>query len=562
MARENEQDNQGAPDMTMPTSSQARTGAPAGPETSETPWWRGAAIYQIYPRSFADSSGDGVGDLPGLADRLEYIAALGVDAIWISPFFRSPMADFGYDVSDYCDVDPVFGSLDDFDRVISRAHGLGLKVIIDQVYSHTSDQHAWFAESRASRDNAKADWYVWADPKPDGSPPSNWQSVFGGPAWKWDGRRGQYYLHNFLPEQPDLNVHNREVQDALVETMKFWLERGVDGFRLDAFNFMMHDPQLRDNPPAPDDGRPRTRPFDFQQKLYNQSHPDIVKMVERLRAEADAYGTKFLLAEVVGERAQEEMRLYTRPPSRLHSAYGFLYLYADALTPALVRESEWLWPDGPDCGWPSWTFSNHDAPRAVSRWAKGRDMQAFTRLCLLLLASLRGNVIVYQGEELGLPQADVPFERLQDPEALVNWPHTLGRDGARTPMPWRAAAPHAGFSSAEPWLPVDPAHYPLAVDVQEDNPDSALAFARQVLRLRRNSPALRTGSISFQNTPEPMLVFERRDGGERLLCAFNLGGEPVPWRLPEGWRIMAQVNRDGAGDGIMPPLAGLIARHV
>lgn len=534
--------------------------APAARAAPTAPWWRGASIYQIYPRSFADSNADGIGDLPGLAARLDYVAELGVDAIWISPFFRSPMADFGYDVADFCDVDPIFGTMADFDQLVARAHALGLRVIIDQVYSHTSDQHAWFAQSRQSRSNPKADWYVWADPKADGSPPSNWQSVFGGPAWTWDARRGQYYLHNFLPGQPDLNVHNPAVQDAIMDTMRFWLDRGVDGFRLDAVNFMMHDPSLRDNPPAPDDGRVRTRPFDYQQKLYNQSHPDIVGVLERLRQVAEGYDAAFLLAEVGGERAHEEMRLYTEPPARLHSAYGFMYLYADALTPALVRAAEVLWPDAPDHGWPSWTFSNHDAPRAISRWSGGRDLDRWARLTLVLLATLRGNSILFQGDELGLPQADVPFERLQDPEALTNWPLTLGRDGARTPMPWRAGEPHAGFSPVEPWLPVDPHHFALAVDQQSGREDSTLALARRVMRMRRSAAALRTGAILFHEAADPLLVFERRHGAERWLCAFNLGSAPSDWRLPDGWSVVEAVNGARA-DAPLPGLGALVARQ-
>ncbi|HEY7004942.1 MAG TPA: alpha-amylase family glycosyl hydrolase, partial [Sphingomicrobium sp.] len=269
--------------------------SPTAVSATAEPWWRGAAIYQIYPRSFVDSDGSGIGDLPGITQRLDYVASLGVDGIWLSPFFTSPMRDFGYDVADYRDVDPVFGTLADFDSLVGRAHALNLKVIIDQVYSHSSDQHAWFQESRSSRDNAKSDWYVWADAKPDGSPPNNWQSVFGGPAWQWDARRGQYYLHNFLAEQPDLNLHNPAVQDALLDVARFWLDRGVDGFRIDAINFAMHDPDLRDNPPAPNGGK-RTRSFDFQQHLYNQSHPDIVKFLERLRSVTDSYKDRFTLA--------------------------------------------------------------------------------------------------------------------------------------------------------------------------------------------------------------------------------------------------------------------------
>jgi alpha-glucosidase len=309
-------------------------------------WWRGAVIYQIYPRSFADSNGDGVGDLPGVTAHLEHVASLGVDAIWLSPFFTSPMKDFGYDVSDYEGVDPIFGTLADFDRLVDKAHALGLKVIIDQVFSHTSDQHPWFRASRQDRTNPKADWYVWADAKPDGSPPSNWQSVFGGPSWTWDARRRQYYLHNFLSAQPDLNVHSPQVQDALVATSRFWLERGVDGFRFDAINFAMHDQALTDNPPILDGGGKRTRPFDFQHHFHNQSHDDIPAFLSRLRQLGESYGGRFMVAEVGGERADSEMKLYTEGPDRLHSAYGFLYLYADTLTPALIRQGAAMWPAG------------------------------------------------------------------------------------------------------------------------------------------------------------------------------------------------------------------------
>ena len=382
-------------------------------------WWRGAAIYQIYPRSFVDSDGNGIGDLPGITDHLDYVASLGVDGIWLSPFFTSPMRDFGYDVADYRDVDPLFGTLADFDALLERAHALNLKVIIDQVYSHSSDQHAWFRESRSSRTNAKSDWYVWVDAKTDGSPPNNWQSVFGGPAWQWDARRGQYYLHNFLTEQPDLNVHSPAVQDALLDVARFWLNRGVDGFRIDAINFAMHDPQLRDNPPASDSGK-RTRPFDFQQHLYNQSHPDIVKFLERFREVTDSYGDRFTLAEVGGEHSLSEMRAFTKGNRRLNSAYGFDFLYADQLTPELVARVAEDWPEGE--GWPSWAFENHDAPRAISRWAREEDRDLVARAKMLLLCSLRGSIILYQGEELGLSQVDVPFEQLQDPEAIVNWP--------------------------------------------------------------------------------------------------------------------------------------------
>jgi alpha-glucosidase len=514
-------------------------------------WWRGAAIYQIYPRSFADSNGDGIGDLPGITAKLDYVASLGVDAVWLSPFFTSPMRDFGYDVADYCNVDPVFGTLADFDALLERAHRLKLKLIIDQVYSHSSDQHAWFQESRSSRNNAKADWYVWAQPKPDGSPPNNWQSVFGGPAWTWDARRCQYYLHNFLPDQPNLNVHNQAVQDALLDVARFWLDRGVDGFRIDAINFAMHDPELRDNPPAPEGGK-RTRPFDFQQHIYNQSHPDIVKFLERLRAVTDSYGERFTLAEVGGDHAIGEMQAFTAGNARLNSAYGFDFLYADALTPELVARTIEDWPEG--AGWPSWAFENHDAPRAISRWVDETHRDAFARLKMLLLCSFRGSIILYQGEELGLPQVDVPFERLQDPEAIANWPQTLSRDGARTPMPWTADAPNLGFSSGSPWLPLGDAHRALAADRQQADAGSLLAFTRQCLALRQTHPALPLGRIALVEAGPQRLIFDRSNGGERLRCTFNLSHAKAPFQ-PSGRCLLRSGDIDGAALG---PYAALI----
>ena len=505
------------------------------PATALEPWWKGAAIYQIYPRSFADSNGDGIGDIPGITAHLDHVASLGVDAVWVSPFYTSPQRDFGYDVADYLGIDPIFGTLDDFDAMVSRAHALGLKLIIDQVYSHTSDQHPWFAASRADRSGDYADWYVWADAKTDGSPPNNWQSVFGGPSWTWDARRGQYYLHNFLPEQPDLNVHNSAVQDALLAVARFWLERGVDGFRIDAINFAMHDPALTDNPPAPPGGK-RTRPFDFQQHLHNQSHPDIVIFLERLRLVLDEFPGAFALAEVGGALAQAEMHDFTRGSRRLDSAYGFDFLYSDKLTPALVAEASCSWPDGPGVGWPSWAFENHDAPRAVSRWAAPEHHMAFAQMKLLLLAAMRGSIILYQGEELGLTQVELPFEQLKDPEAIANWPQTLSRDGVRTPMPWCSDKENFGFSDGSPWLPVGADHAALAVDRQEQDSKSILAATRFALSLRRARSALRWGAIKIVEAGEQRLIFERIDRSERLRCSFNLSPEPAAW-APAGTAI-------------------------
>jgi alpha-glucosidase len=530
---------------------------PSSVRQSQQVWWKGATIYQVYPRSFADSNGDGIGDLAGITARLDYIASLGVDAIWLSPFYRSPMDDFGYDIADYCDVDPIFGTLADFDALVARAHALGLKVTTDLVFAHTSDRHQWFAASRAGKHGDKADWYVWADAKPDGSPPTNWQSVFGGPAWTWDARRGQYYLHNFLGSQPQLNVHNRDVQDALLGAVRFWLDRGVDGFRIDAINFSMHDPELRDNPPAPPSNKPRTRPFDFQQKIYNQSHPDIPLFLERIRSLTDEYPGRFTVAEVGGDDAVREMKLFTAGEHRLNSAYGFDFLYAGRLTPQLVREAAEQWPDAPGVGWPSWAFENHDAPRALSRWTpEGVDPAAYARMKMALLCALRGNIILYNGEELGLDQVEIPFELVKDPEALKNWPLTLSRDGARTPLPWASGESHAGFSSVDPWLPVGAAHSDLAVDRQQDDPASLLNLTRRLVAMRAAHPALRLGANARWIAEGDLLGFDRIAGGEHIRCLFNLGGGTIDI-APHGAGAAPIVALNGADPAHLPPCGAL-----
>ncbi len=502
-------------------------------------WWHGAVVYQIYPRSYLDTNGDGIGDLQGITARLDYIARLGVDAIWISPFFTSPMRDFGYDVADYCDVDPIFGTLADFDSLLAEAHDRGIKIIIDQVYSHTSDDHDWFTQSRASRNNPYSDWFVWRDAKPDGSPPNNWQSVFGGAAWTWDARRQQYYMHNFLTSQPQLNVHNPAVQNALLGVARFWLDRGVDGFRLDAINFSMFDPDFRDNPPWPAEGRTITRPFDLQHHVHNQSHPDIAAFLARVRQLTDEYGAVFTVAEVPGPDPLGEMRAFTADGAHLSSAYSFDFLYAQAISPAQVKASQSNWVgDTQGEGWPSWAFSNHDAPRCISRWAPpGADLVRYAKLINALLLCLRGNPILYQGEELGLEQAQVAFEDLQDPEAIANWPRTLGRDGARTPMPWSSGNTHAGFSEHKPWLPLGQGHERLAAATQVDDPYSVFTFTQQVLAVRRNSPALSVGGISFPNVSAPLLAISRKADNEEIICLFNLesGELAVPSQLVAGF---------------------------
>ena len=491
-------------------------------------WWQGAVIYQVYPRSFADASGNGVGDLQGITARLDHIAELGVDAIWLSPFFRSPMKDFGYDVSDYRDVDPMFGTLADFDDLLAHAHQRGLKVIIDQVLSHTSDQHPWFVESRADKDNPKADWYVWADPNTDGSPPNNWLSVFGGTSWAWDSRRRQYYLHNFLASQPDLNFHNPEVTAQLLDDVRFWLERGVDGFRLDTVNFYFHDRQLRANPASDEpDAFEATNPYGMQAHVYDKTRPENIAFLQRLRALTDQYPERTLMGEI-GEAGAEQalalMARYTGGGDKLHMAYTF-DLFGDDGSAAFIEQTEAELESRIDDGWPCWAMSNHDSMRVATRWGGDDPPRAWIKTILAALLCMRGSVCLYQGDELGLPEAEVPFERLQDPYGINFWPEFKGRDGARTPMPWAANTPHGGFSTGQPWLPVDPRHVPLAVDAQAADADSVLRFCRRFLGWRQLQPALKHGAIRFIAAPAGVLAFWRTNTDQRVLVALNLSGE-------------------------------------
>jgi len=497
-------------------------------------WWRGAVIYQIYPRSFQDENGDGIGDLPGITRRLDHVARLGADAIWLSPIFPSPMEDMGYDVSDYTGIEPLFGTLADFDALIARAHDLGLKVIIDQVISHSSDRHPWFTESRKSRTGPRADWYVWADPKPDGSPPNNWPSVFGGSAWCWDAGRRQYYLHNFLTSQPDLNLHSPAVQTALLDTMRFWLDRGVDGFRLDTVNYYFHDDQLRDNPPLPSkDKLPPVNPYDMQLHLYSKTRPENIAFLQKLRALTDEYSARMLVGEVGdATRAVEIMGDYTAGSDRLHMAYSFELLGPD-FTPAHFRAViEGFFTGAPD-GWPCWSFSNHDVNRHVTRWAKhdaGND--ALARQAAALLLSFEGAICLYQGEELGQTETDILWEELTDPVGMRFWPDNKGRDGCRTPMVWERDEHAAGFSTAEPWLPVKPPQRARAVDTQAGVEGSVLETYRALIAFRKATPALLHGATRFLNLPAPLLGFVRGEGEGAVTCLFNLSAKAV--KLPKG----------------------------
>jgi len=487
-------------------------------------WWRGASIYQIYPRSFQDDDGDGVGDLPGITRRLPYVAGLGVDAIWLSPVFVSPMQDMGYDVADYTDIDPLFGTLADFDTLVGTAHELGLKVVIDQVLSHTAAAHPWFIESRASRDNPRADWYVWAEAKPDGTPPNNWWSNFGGSAWEWEPRRQQYYLHNFLIGQPDLNFHQPAVQDALLDTVRFWLERGVDGFRLDTVNFYVHDAQLRDNPPEPRAaGQHLINPYAAQAHRHDKTQPENIAFLQRLRSLCDGYADRVLIGEVGDEyRSIQTMADYTRGDDRLHMAYSF-ELLDPAYSAAHFRDTLQGFFDAAPDGWPSWSFSNHDVVRHVSRWQAhaGDDPERFARQCLAMLISFQGSIGLYQGEELGQSETVMAFDELTDPPAIRFWPEWAGRDGCRTPMVWDDGE-QGGFSSARPWLPVKAAQRVRNVAAQQGRQGSVLEGYRRLLQWRGGSAALLRGATRFIEVDEPVLAFERHVDDERLLCVFNL----------------------------------------
>jgi len=497
-------------------------------------WWRGAVIYQVYPRSFYDSNGDGIGDLPGVTAKLDYIASLNVDAIWLSPFFTSPMKDFGYDVSDYRGVDPIFGTIEDFDELIAEAHKRDLKIMIDQVLSHSSDQHRWFAESRASRDNPKADWYVWADPQADGTPPNNWLSVFGGSAWAWDSRRKQYYLHNFLASQPDLNFHCPDVVEQVLSDVKFWLDRGVDGFRLDAINFCFHDPQLRDNPPSNavaegSIGVRKENPYAYQFHKYDKTRPENLAFLQRLRALLDQYPGTTTVGEIGDDNSLQTMAEYTSGGDKLHMAYSFDLLTEQHGADFFQKTVDSIEKKLTD-GWPCWAIGNHDVSRVATRWQARTPQQLKAYMAMLL--TLRGSVCIYQGEELGLTEAELEYKDLVDPYGINFWPEYKGRDGCRTPMVWDNKEANGGFSNARPWLPVYDDHYNAAVAVQHGQDNSILQAYRTFLGWRAQQPVLLKGDIDFLDSPENTLVYTRTYEGTTLLVALNLTDNPVRITAP------------------------------
>ncbi len=504
-------------------------------------WWKHGVVYQIYPRSFMDANGDGIGDLEGIRQRLDHLAWLGVDAFWLSPCFPSPMKDFGYDVSDYCDVDPMFGSLADLDRLVAEAHAREIRVILDWVPNHTSDQHAWFKESRVSRDSAKRDWYVWRDPAPDGGPPNNWQAVFGGPAWELDEATGQYYLRSFLKEQPDVNWRNPELEAAMHDVLRFWLDRGIDGFRIDVIHRIAKDPALRDNP-AHENG---WSGFLGQVHEHDEDHPDVHGFLKRIRKVMDEYPERMTVGEVaLAAPSSARTAAYYGQGDELDLAFNFAFLRQEWSAAALRREVEEFSALVPEEGWPVWVFSNHDIARHATRFDHPELGDARARLAAALLLTLRGTPFLYYGEELGMRNVPVPEDRLQDPLAWTIHPK-ISRDPERTPMQWDAGK-NAGFSDGEPWLPLAEDAAERNVERQRDDPSSLLCLYRDLLALRRATPALERGSLGWLEAPEDVLAYERVEGSSRAVVALNLGDAPARVELPEGAIAAGVHTKPGA----------------
>jgi alpha-glucosidase len=483
-------------------------------------WWRGGVFYQIYPRSYADTSGDGAGDLAGIVSKLDYLARLGIAGIWLSPVTVSPDRDWGYDVSDYCDIDPDFGTLDDLDTLVREAGARGIRILLDLVPNHTSDQHSWFVDARSGPEAAHRDWYVWADPKPDGGPPNNWVSIFGGSAWELDDASGQYYLHNFEAEQPDLNWWSAEVRGAFDDIVRFWWDRGVSGFRIDVCNMMIKDAELRDNPPATEDD-PLDQQFMGVKAVYNTDRPEAHDILQHWRTIADGYAApRLLIGETNVEQLPTLMEFYGDGRNELHGGFNFVFINATLNAEEMrdiVEETERLLPDG---AWPIWTGSNHDVSRLATRWAGGDP--AKVRCALLILLTLRGTPFLYQGDEIGLTDGPIEQSDLHDAVGLRYWPYYKGRDAERTPMPWANTA-GGGFTSpgVTPWLPMgDPAQCNVAD--QEADADSVLAFTRRAIACRTGDDDLAVGSYRSLPSPEGTWAFER---GDHTDVAVNMSDE-------------------------------------
>ncbi|HET9849817.1 MAG TPA: alpha-amylase family glycosyl hydrolase [Candidatus Dormibacteraeota bacterium] len=506
-------------------------------------WWRDGVIYQIYPRSFQDSNGDGIGDLPGIISRLDYLEWLGVDAIWLTPITVSPDADFGYDVADYCGVQSMFGELGDVDALIRAAGDRGIKLVLDIVPNHSSDRHPWFIDARSSRTARHRDWYVWADPKPDGGYPNNWLSAFGGPAWTLDKATGQYYLHNFLPEQPDLNWWNPEVRDAFDEIYRFWFDRGVAGFRIDVAHGIVKDRELRDNPVATADDPPHVRAHG-QRTVYNVERPEVHDVLRHWRRLADTYDPpRILLGETYVLDVRTMGRFYGTG-DQLHLAFNFTYVHAPFKAGALaevVAESELVIPD---VGWPVWTVSNHDVSRVMSRWAGGDERKL--RCALLSLLTLRGTPVLYYGDEIGVPDTPILKQDLQDPVGKRHWPKSRGRDPERTPMPWQNA-PGAGFTepAVRPWLPIGDAAGRNVADQRAD-PGSTLSLVHDLIAIRRGSRDLRSGDYQQLDAPAGVWSWKR---GSSTTVALNLSDQRVRIAGHAG-RILIDTSRTRDGERI------------
>src|SRR5215216_6528740 len=508
-------------------------------------WWHRAVLYQIYPRSFRDSDGDGVGDITGLCQRLDHLVELGVDALWLSPVFPSPMADFGYDVADYCDIDPLFGSLADFDALLADSHARGLKVILDLVANHTSDQHSWFQESRASRTSAKRDWYIWRDPAPGGGPPNNWLSEFGGGAWEYDAASGQYYLHTFLASQPDLNWRSPEMRNAMYEVVRFWLKRGVDGFRADAIRHLIKDEAFRDNPPNPAyrDGHP---PDTAVLPLYSADRPEAHDVIAGLRGVIDEFPDRLLIGEL-NLPFDKLVIYYGRDLGGLHLPFNFSLLSAPwhaRHLAGLIDRYESALPKG---GWPNWVLGNHDKPRIASRVG---DEQA--RIAAILLLTLRGTPTIYYGNEIGMQQVAIRPEQVRDPFEKNVPGQGLGRDGCRTPMQWDGSR-YAGFSDVEPWLPLPNRCEADNVATQRQHSTSIYQLHRQLIALRRTRPALSVGTYRPVVASGDLLMFLRQAPGDRLLIALNLGAEPSAVTCSLGsisGSLLLSSHLDRAGEAV------------
>jgi alpha-glucosidase len=481
-------------------------------------WWQTGVIYQVYPRSFQDTDGDGIGDLNGITQRLSHLIELGVDAIWISPIFPSPMRDFGYDVSNYCDISPLFGTLADFDTLLATAHATRLKVILDFVPNHTSDEHPWFLESRSSRRSSKRDWYIWRDGKPDGSTPNNWESEFGGPAWTFDERTSQYYYHAYLKEQPDLNWRNPEVERAMCDVLRFWFDRGVDGFRVDAIHHLLEDEEYRDNPPDPN-WRAGMPPNERWLRIRTIDQPEVHASIRAMRRISDAYPDRVMIGEAYLP-IDRLVSYYGTDLTGFHLPFNF-HLISTSWQPrsigALIQAYEAVLPSG---GWPNWVLGNHDRPRVASRVGPAQ-----ARVAAMLLLTLRGTPTIYQGEEIGMQDVAIPAHQVQDPLGLNMPGFGLGRDPVRTPMPWTSQQ-HGGFTEGQPWLPLNADVHTLNVSAQAADPRSMLSLYKALLRLRRKSEVLSVGTFRLVSAEDAVLAYARELRGHRLLIALNMSDRP------------------------------------